>query len=59
MILWMSDMMISMCMTTPLMVNLRKLCEYASDSDSVDDNLEQSVGTLQCVGSIIVSQLHP
>ena len=64
MILWRSDMISRMCMTTPLMMNLRKLCEYASDLDSMDlhctdsrldpaDYVEQSVessldGTLQC-----------
>lgn len=47
-------------MTTPLMTNLRKLCEYASDSDPVDDYLEQSGGKLQCVvkRSVIHSPSH-
>jgi len=38
-------MMSSTRMTTVLMLNLRKLCEYASDSYSVDYLLEQSDGT--------------
>ena len=46
MILCRSDMMSSLCVTTALMTNLRKLCEYDSNSNSMDDFLEQSVGTL-------------
>ena len=42
-------------MTTPLMTNLRKLCEYASNSYLVDDCFEQSIETLQCVERIIMS----
>jgi hypothetical protein len=48
-------MMSGLCETTPLITNLRKPCEYAPESDLVDDCIEQTVGTLQCVESIIVS----
>ena len=35
-ILWRSDMMSSMCMTTPPIMSLRKLCESNFHSDSMD-----------------------
>ena len=54
-ILWIYDVMKNICLNTTLMVNLRKLCEYAFDSYSVDDCLEQIVGKLKCVKIIILS----
>ena len=39
-ILWRFDVMSSMCMTTPSIVNLRKISEYDFDSNSVDYCLE-------------------